>query len=953
MGEVYRAWDGDLGRWVALKFIRGGDGGEDRARFEREARLAAQLAHPHIGAIYEIGLAGERPFIAMQLIEGKTLKAYARALAPEGRTRALVALIRDAARAVQAAHDRGIVHRDLKPENLMIGERDGRPHVYVMDFGLARHSRAASSLTGSGMIVGTPAYMPPEQARAEAVDGRADVYALGATLYDALAGRPPFDSTSTLDILHRVLFDDPPALDGVPGDLRTIVMKCLEKDPARRYASAGAFADDLARWLEGGPIEARPPTALERLRRVLHRKRTMAAAVAAAVVGITLVGALLVPAWRRARDEADAHRELGAIALEAVQAGQGLHVEANDPARVRQRLQAALARLDDFVRRHSARPQGHLVRARVLVTLNRLREAEEALRRCLEIDAAFAPAHSLLGRVLLEDAIRRDYGDPWTRDRRRQQQQGLLDRALHHLERGSSADPERWGLVRTDDDDSADALARALRLHYGGSAAEARRLLEEADRRQPSAELREWLGHWTKGSQARLDAYTRALQVTAHFARALVDRALERMERREFDAAIEDCDRALRVAPDFGLALLTRGLARKEKGDPGAAIADFDRLLELEPGHLPALVNRGLARGMLGDGAGAFDDYARAIASDPAHPIAYSNRGQLHYHRGDLDAAIADHTRAVELDPDLADAWLNRGVARRRKGDLAGALTDLERAAALEPDTVEILFNLGAVRTELGRVDEAISDFTRALTREPESARLFYSRGTARLHRARDHCDAGRLLEAADGLNEAVLDFTAAIKAEPAHSESRVNRAAAYLVGGDVLAKAGDGDGALTAWEHAVRDCAEAGRQRPGLAEAHALRGEAHGRRARLYRSAGHPEPFRAELKAAVLAFDEALAADPRCAAALVNRTNLLLAVGEWRGVIADAARLIDLRPGDPEPWSKKGDAHLALQEWRQAAEAYAAALKRAPAGWVLRGHVEKGLEEARQRAGP
>ncbi len=251
MGEVWRAWDRDLRRWVALKFLHHEDP-DQLARFRREAQTAAALSHPNIASVYEVGEADGKPFIAMQYVAGQTLATF-----PRNDLRLLAGLVRDAALALHHAHERGVIHRDLKPANLMVeGSR-----VYVMDFGLARPTAVGSSLSVSGAVIGTPAYMAPEQARGESrrVTPASDVYGLGAALYELLADRPPFQESEVYALLRRIEEDDPEPVrrrnPAVARDLETIVMKCLEKDPARRYASARELADDLTRWLAGDSYE--------------------------------------------------------------------------------------------------------------------------------------------------------------------------------------------------------------------------------------------------------------------------------------------------------------------------------------------------------------------------------------------------------------------------------------------------------------------------------------------------------------------------------------------------------------------------------------------------------------------------------------------------------------------------------------------------------------------------
>ncbi|MFO0985631.1 MAG: serine/threonine-protein kinase, partial [Planctomycetota bacterium] len=255
MGVVYEALDPDLKRRVALKVIAAPalSSETQRARFHREALAVARLNHPNIAAVHDV-IDGA---IVLQYVDGAPLSAL-----PAQDPRRLVTLIRDAALAVHYAHQHDIVHRDLKPHNLMVeGER-----VMVMDFGLAKVTAVGASLSLSGHLLGTPAYMAPEQAsgRGHDVDAQTDVYGLGATLYELLTGRPPFADTDLVRLLRRVVEDQPIApralRPDLPRDLDTIVRKCLAKEKPQRYASAAALAQDLSRWLEHRPVLARRPS---------------------------------------------------------------------------------------------------------------------------------------------------------------------------------------------------------------------------------------------------------------------------------------------------------------------------------------------------------------------------------------------------------------------------------------------------------------------------------------------------------------------------------------------------------------------------------------------------------------------------------------------------------------------------------------------------------------------
>ena len=287
-GEVAKAWDTRLGRWVALKFLRHPDP-EMEARMVREARAQARVEHPNVCRVYEVGERDGRPYIAMQYVDGAPLDRVASGLPPEAK----VALVKTVAEAVHAAHAVGLVHRDLKPGNILVEEADdGALHPYVVDFGIARE-RAVSDLTVTGEVVGTPGYLSPEQARGanDTVDRRSDVYSLGVVLYELLSGELPHTGESNTELLVSLLGREPrplrQVLPGVPADLEAVVMRCLEAEPEERYPSARELAEDLGRYLAGEPVQARPATALERLRKRARRNR--AAAALAAVAGGVLV----------------------------------------------------------------------------------------------------------------------------------------------------------------------------------------------------------------------------------------------------------------------------------------------------------------------------------------------------------------------------------------------------------------------------------------------------------------------------------------------------------------------------------------------------------------------------------------------------------------------------------------------------------------------------------------
>ncbi len=267
MGVVYKAHQVTLNRTVAVKMILAGSlaDQEARQRFLIEAEAAANLQHPNIVAIHEVGRHGDQHYFSMDYIDGPDL-AQLVAQGPLTPARA-AGYLQTIAEAIHFAHQRGTLHRDLKPQNVLI---DAQDNPRITDFGLAKQLDAAGGITESGTVMGSPSYMPPEQAigRLDRLGPASDVYSLGAILYELLTGQPPFVGGTTAAVLHRLTHEEPvmpgKLRAGIPTDLQNICLKCLDKQPERRYPSAQTLADDLGRLLAGEPVLARPASPTHR-----------------------------------------------------------------------------------------------------------------------------------------------------------------------------------------------------------------------------------------------------------------------------------------------------------------------------------------------------------------------------------------------------------------------------------------------------------------------------------------------------------------------------------------------------------------------------------------------------------------------------------------------------------------------------------------------------------------
>ena len=352
MGVVYMARQRSLDRLVAVKLLRSGAASDeaDIERFRREAEAAARLDHPQIVSIYEVGRHADEPFFSMEYVAGRSLASLVaeHPLEPQRAARYL----RDVAAAIHYSHEQGILHRDLKPSNVLI-DRFDRPRV--MDFGLARRIETDTRLTATGALLGTPSYMPPEQAAGGAapLGAPADVYAMGAMLYELVTGRPPFQAATALDTLMMVVDRapiPPRSLNAkVPRDLETICLKCLEKSPSRRYATAAQLAGDLDRFVRGLPITARRVGRLQRAGRWCRRNPALASlsglAAAALVATASSLVALAISQSLASRRLAQENQATQAALATATARGRALEISAE---RLRDETARTKRALDEF-----------------------------------------------------------------------------------------------------------------------------------------------------------------------------------------------------------------------------------------------------------------------------------------------------------------------------------------------------------------------------------------------------------------------------------------------------------------------------------------------------------------------------------------------------------------------------------------------------------------------------
>ena len=953
MGVVYKARHRRLRRLVALKMVLAGAhvGQVGLARFRAEAEAVAKLVHPNIVQIFETGEHEGRPFFSLEYVEGGSLDQHINKspTSPRGAAQ----LVETLARTMDVAHQRGIVHRDLKPANILLAKLDSQSSMTrtresdssslpedhwsrstvpkIADFGLAKRTDDDSSQTQSGAILGTPSYMAPEQAggKNREIGPAVDIYALGAILYEMLVGRPPFKAGNPIDTVRQVIEQEPvpprQLEPRVPYDLETICLKCLEKDPARRFGTAALLADDLRRFVEGHPILARPTPAWERAWKWGKRRPAIVALLA--VIPMAITGIVLFVFWhnvslrsrlavaladeRRARQrELDAvqehHRSLVGQEGQKLFDSARVAVAASDWSNARLGLEKALTTLGGEASFEKLRDPAQAllkqVEQELRVEADR-RTSQARLQRFVtkrdeaqflgtlytgmdlaaNLEAARTSVHEALGVYgVLESLDARPKFDTYLSEPQKAEAVGdchqlfliLAETEAQSASAGKPAESEKQ--VKK----ALSCLERARLIGTPSRALHLRR-----------ARYLNMLGDKPTAAQAESQAQGAPVnQVLDHFLMA------DELYRREkFGDAIKEFDQVLERKPGHFWAQYLNAICLLRQGRPAEARSLLSACLAQRSDFVWLYLLRGFAQQELHAWGAADADFLKASQlplDDNARYVLAVNRGVLRVRQERFEDAVTDLKSAIERKPRAYQAYVNLAQAYRRLNKLDLALDQLHRALELEPGLAHLYRLRARLHVERNEPALALGDFDQAIKRENASSPF----------QVDDHVELGRLLLSGGKYAEALGSFDAALALQKDHSLGQRLRA-------ETLFRLGRFDEVIKAFNHYL----ETGKPQESV-----------------YRGRGLARAELGQYAGAIEDFTKALELHP---------TSAVQAYRGWTHLVVEAPKLalrdfelaIELDPKNSDAYNGRGFVRASLGRHREAMQDATEAIRHGP----------------------
>ncbi|HSQ55895.1 MAG TPA: tetratricopeptide repeat protein [Gemmata sp.] len=915
MGVVYKARQSGLNRLVALKMVlAGAHAGEHQLkRFQTEAEAVARLDHPNIVRIHEVGEHDGLPYFSLEFVQGGSLSE---AIGGKPRPpRQAAALVEHLTQAMAIAHQHGIIHRDLKSANVLL-TLDGTPKI--TDFGLAKSLESDSEVTKSGTLMGTPSYMSPEQARGDtrAIGPLSDLYSLGAILYELLTGRPPFLAPSMLEVLYQVRNQEPVPpcrlQPHVPKDLETICLKCLQKEPEKRYAGCRELAEDLRRFRGGEAIRARPVGKMERAWRWCRRNpRTATLSLAIGILTCVVAASLTLVVSRMNREREATAQTRNAANDRIEQAGNAVYhgdyrraqelLALPDPLlEKRAELQDVRDRRDTLGSQVAAYAQFKqlLDDARFDCRFGSLSQKAKGQQTCKKLLKFYDDIEQREGSAanglppLNEEQQLRFKEDAFEAflvaatverqlaiNRNGEEQTRAARQALAWLNRADQILPGRHILH---------ILRAECWNKLGDPAAEAADMENARTlRAQPSkmAVDRFWraFADHTRGNEARqkgdpekaADGFFR--KAIAEYCEFLQERpddfwgyfnwAYCLLSLNDFDDATIALTTCMRLRPDFPWPYNNRGVIQLRRGRNDQAIKDFTAAVSLNPRYAEAWENRGIAHAALGQAPQAIDDLTRAIELNPDSTLALAKRAEIYRTRKDYANTIRDYDRLIALTPDKAPLHLQRAELYQAMSKNEDALRDYDRAVSLAKANPAAYFGRAGLHYQLRDYVKARDDYSKVIELAPPRAPA-----VAVAYSNRAIINWIHLKE----FDAALKDYTRVTQLDPKNAEP-------YRCIGSILLGRRAYTEALDATQQALE-------RKPGYVEVVWLRAQIH-----LWQ--GRPKEALAEL-------DPVIARLAREKPETLNvRGDVYRSLGEYDKAAADYRRMIELRPKDPNAY--------------------------------------------------